>query len=148
MAMTWKPWAVAALAAMVGVSTASAQTAGLRADASVTFTKDVAPILQAKCQGCHRPGMMAPMSLLTYQDARPWARSIKTKVSNREMPPVKPQPSEDERAKIAAGIRRVLASVDAVRNPGAVTMPRLNRAEYDNTIRDLTGLDLRPAASS
>jgi len=53
----------------------------------VTFTKDVAPILQRSCQTCHRPGMMAPMSLLTYQDARPWARSMKTKVANREMPP-------------------------------------------------------------
>ena len=53
----------------------------------VTFTKDVAPILQRSCQTCHRPNMMAPMSLLTYQDARPWARSIKAKVSNREMPP-------------------------------------------------------------
>ena len=55
--------------------------------AQVTFSKDVAPILQQHCQECHRPGMMAPMSLLTYKDARPWARSIKTKVSNREMPP-------------------------------------------------------------
>ena len=53
----------------------------------MTFTKDVAPILQKACQDCHRPGMMAPMSLLTYQDARPWARSIKTKVASREMPP-------------------------------------------------------------
>ena len=52
-----------------------------------TFTKDVAPVLQAKCQACHRPGEMAPMSLQTYQEARPWARSIKNKVSRREMPP-------------------------------------------------------------
>ena len=54
---------------------------------TVTFSRDVAPILQKACQNCHRPGMMAPMSLLTYQDARPWARSIKTKVVSREMPP-------------------------------------------------------------
>src|ERR1051325_2962323 len=68
------------------VALAAATTA--RADErQVTFTKDVAPILQRSCQTCHRPGMMAPMSLLTYQDARPWARSIKAKVSNREMPP-------------------------------------------------------------
>ncbi len=52
-----------------------------------TFTKDVLPILQRSCQRCHRPGTAAPMSLLTYQDARPWARSIRTKVSKREMPP-------------------------------------------------------------
>lgn len=57
------------------------------ADGPATFSKDVAPIFQQKCQHCHRPGEMAPMSLLTYQDARPWARSIKNKVSKREMPP-------------------------------------------------------------
>ena len=55
--------------------------------APVTFSKDVAPILQKSCQNCHRPGAIAPMSLLTYQDARPWARSIKQKVASREMPP-------------------------------------------------------------
>jgi len=53
----------------------------------VTFSKDVAPILQRACQNCHRPGSIAPMSLLTYNDARPWARSIKTKVALRQMPP-------------------------------------------------------------
>ena len=52
-----------------------------------TFTKDVAPILQRACQRCHRPGSIAPMSLLTYQDARPWARSIKREVEARNMPP-------------------------------------------------------------
>src|SRR5690349_3520899 len=55
--------------------------------APVTFAKDIAPILQRSCQSCHRPGAIAPMSLLTYQDARPWARSIKAKVVAREMPP-------------------------------------------------------------
>jgi hypothetical protein len=53
----------------------------------VTFTKDVAPILQEKCQDCHRAGAMAPMSLLTYQEARPWAKSIKERVVTRQMPP-------------------------------------------------------------
>ena len=48
--------------------------------ANVTFSKDVAPIFQRSCQNCHRPGSIAPMSLLTYKDARPWARSIKEKV--------------------------------------------------------------------
>ncbi|HYM23571.1 MAG TPA: hypothetical protein VEU08_10190 [Vicinamibacterales bacterium] len=52
-----------------------------------TFSKDVAPILQRSCQQCHRPGAIAPMSLMTYQDARPWARSIKAKITAREMPP-------------------------------------------------------------
>ena len=53
----------------------------------VTFTKDVAPIFQRTCVRCHRPGQSAPMSLMTYEDARPWARSIKARVAAREMPP-------------------------------------------------------------
>lgn len=53
----------------------------------VTFAKDVAPILQKNCQVCHRPGSIAPMSLLTYGETRPWARSMKQKVVLREMPP-------------------------------------------------------------
>src|SRR6202142_4075207 len=57
------------------------------AQGQVTFTKDVAPILEARCQSCHRPDTFAPMSLLTYEDARPWAKSIKQKVVAREMPP-------------------------------------------------------------
>jgi hypothetical protein len=55
--------------------------------AKPTFTKDILPILQKSCQECHRPGTMAPMSLLTYEEARPWARSIKEKVVMRYMPP-------------------------------------------------------------
>jgi hypothetical protein len=53
----------------------------------VSFNKDVLPILQKNCQSCHRPGQVAPMSLLTYKDARPWAKAIKTAVSMRKMPP-------------------------------------------------------------
>ena len=53
----------------------------------VTFAKDVSPILQTKCQSCHEPGSIGPMSLVTYQDARPWARSIKQRVESRQMPP-------------------------------------------------------------
>jgi hypothetical protein len=53
----------------------------------VTFNKDVLPILQKNCQSCHRPGEIAPMSFLTYKDARPWARAMKTAVVNRQMPP-------------------------------------------------------------
>jgi len=64
-----------------------ASGAALAAGGEVTFNKDVAPILQRSCQNCHRPGSIAPMSLLTYKDARPWARSIKAKVALREMPP-------------------------------------------------------------
>ena len=53
----------------------------------VTFTKDVAPILQRSCVTCHRTGELAPMPLTTYEEVRPWIRSIKTRVAAREMPP-------------------------------------------------------------
>jgi hypothetical protein len=54
---------------------------------AVTFSKDVAPILQAKCQECHQPNSIAPMSLIKFEEARPWARSIKERVATRQMPP-------------------------------------------------------------
>ena len=74
------------LAALLAVpATAVAQTPTARG--AVTFAKDVAPILQRSCQVCHRPGSIAPMSLLTYQEVRPWARAIKQRTGLREMPP-------------------------------------------------------------
>src|ERR1700730_3343593 len=51
-----------------------------------TFAKDVAPILQEKCQACHRAGSMAPMSLVTYEETRPWVKDIKQRVATRNMP--------------------------------------------------------------
>lgn len=53
----------------------------------VTFTKEIAPILFKHCIECHRPGEIAPMSLLTYQETRPWAKSIRERVADRSMPP-------------------------------------------------------------
>src|ERR1700687_6251488 len=53
----------------------------------VTFAKDIAPILQAKCQNCHRAGQMAPMSLVSYEEVRPWAKAIKQRAVLRQMPP-------------------------------------------------------------
>lgn len=53
----------------------------------VTFNRDIAPILQRRCQSCHRPGQAAPMPLLTWQDARPWAKAIRNAVISRKMPP-------------------------------------------------------------
>ena len=57
------------------------------AEGTPTFAKDVAPILYENCVSCHRPNHLAPMSLITYDDARPWARAVKAKVVAREMPP-------------------------------------------------------------
>jgi len=74
------PKSLALALTLVGVgSAASAQTP--------TFSKDVAPIVFAKCAGCHRPGEVAPMPLLSFKDVRPWASAIKEKVSTRIMPP-------------------------------------------------------------
>jgi mono/diheme cytochrome c family protein len=52
-----------------------------------TFTKDIAPIFQEKCEACHRPNSIAPMSLMNFAEARPWARSIKARVTDHQMPP-------------------------------------------------------------
>src|SRR5690349_8645258 len=59
----------------------------LAADGPITFHKDVEPILQRNCQTCHRPGQVAPMSFLTYQNVRPWAKAMKAAVAARKMPP-------------------------------------------------------------
>jgi hypothetical protein len=74
--------AVGALGLLALPAALSAQTAAVP-----TFTKDVAPIFQNKCESCHRPDSIAPMSLQTYAEARPWARSIRDRVASRNMPP-------------------------------------------------------------
>jgi len=61
--------------------------AATTAPAQVTFARDIAPIFQAKCQTCHHQGTSAPMSLMTYEEVRPWARAIQLRVGSREMPP-------------------------------------------------------------
>jgi mono/diheme cytochrome c family protein len=93
----------AILLSAVGVSLAalcfvvSPETnASASAKKEVTFSKDVASILYNNCAECHRPNDIAPMSLLSYKEVRPWARSIKEKVVNREMPPWSPDPAYGE----------------------------------------------------
>jgi hypothetical protein len=83
MSTSWKSSGAVALAFAASAlvpSVAAAQSAP-------TFTKDIAPIFQEKCEACHRPDSIAPMSLRTYEEARPWARSIKSRVETRQMPP-------------------------------------------------------------
>ena len=60
------------------------ETAG---EQDITFARDVAPLIHRSCSGCHRPDEVAPMSLITYEEVRPWARSIRNRVESREMPP-------------------------------------------------------------
>ena len=84
-------WTSAVFLFIGGTRVATAQVAQ-----APRFYKDVLPILQKNCQSCHRPGQIAPMALLTYEHARPWARSIKAKVLAREMPPWFADPAYNE----------------------------------------------------
>jgi mono/diheme cytochrome c family protein len=82
------PLAVAMAALSVGQVSATDPGATLDPDPEqVTFTRDVMPILQQNCQVCHQPGSIGPMSLMTYDEVRPWAQVIKLRVVEREMPP-------------------------------------------------------------
>ena len=71
-------------------ASAQAREAAGSGPGEVTFTRDIAPILQRSCQTCHRPDSIAPMSLLTYEEVRPWARSIKNRTGLRDTPGTMP----------------------------------------------------------
>ncbi len=88
----WRSLGMSVLAAGA-LMAAGEGTVGTQAAKQVTFAKDIAPIFQEKCDECHRQGAMAPMSLESYQSARPWARSIKERVIKRQMPPWHLDPS-------------------------------------------------------
>src|SRR5438552_14541415 len=88
---------VAAAALGLFAVIASVQTgAQTRSAAGPTFSRDVAPVLYKSCTNCHRPGEIAPMSLLTFSDARPWAKSIATQVAKGAMPPWHADPAHGE----------------------------------------------------
>ena len=107
--------AVVAVTLAVGTVSPNAAEAG-QTDDGATFTRDVLPLLQQSCQKCHRPGTGAPMSLLTFEETRPWARAIRDRVVARQMPPwhldrsigkyvADPSLSDDEIATIVAWVR-------------------------------------------
>jgi hypothetical protein len=110
---------VLAVITMLVPALAGAQTRPAPAGRQVTFAKDVAPILNKSCVKCHRAGQSAPMSLGTYEEARPFARAIKTRVVNREMPPwhidrnVGIQKFKDNPSLTDAEIATIAAWVDA-----------------------------------
>ena len=125
---------LAAALAAAAPALAGAQSAA--GGAEVTFTKDIVPILQRSCQVCHRQGEMAPMSLVTYQEVRPWARSIRNRVVNREMPPWHidkniglqsfkddPSLSDEEIAMVAAWVDNGAPRGDAADMPPPVDFP-------------------------
>ena len=82
MSTTWKALGVLVIAGAIATPAFAADNA-----AKPTFTKDIAPIFQEKCEACHRTDSIAPMPLTTFEEARPWARSIKGRVVERQMPP-------------------------------------------------------------
>src|SRR5258706_1184759 len=82
-------------ACLLSMPTSSAENSKVL-DNNVTFTKDVAPIFYKNCTACHRPGEVAPMSLLTYKDARPWASAIREKVVEKQIPPWHADPRHGE----------------------------------------------------
>ena len=88
----WRNFGMSVLTAGAVVTLSVAVVAGeasvgSQSNKPVTFTKDIAPIFQEKCQSCHRKDSMAPMSLVNYEETRPWASSIKERVVKRQMPP-------------------------------------------------------------
>jgi hypothetical protein len=72
---------------VLGVTIAAASFAANTGSSGVTFYRDVLPVLQNNCQECHRPGEAAPMSFLTYESTRPWAKAMKTAIVTKKMPP-------------------------------------------------------------
>ena len=98
--------------------------------ADETFVKDVAPILNRSCAGCHRPGEAAPMSLVGYENVRPWVRAIRQRVLARQMPPWTADPTEsvafeNDPSLSQAEIDRIVRWIDAgaARGDGAEPAP-------------------------
>src|SRR5215831_19664923 len=89
------------------------------AASTVTFTKDVAPIIYKNCAECHRPGEIAPMSLMSYQEARPWAKAIRERVTDRSMPPWSADPKHGEWANDARLSQKEIEDIVAWVNAGA-----------------------------
>lgn len=94
--MKSKKAAFAVLVIAVGLMGLGTVIADSKSKKEVTFSKDVAPIFYKSCAECHKPNDIAPMSLLSYKESRPWARSIKEKVLAREMPPWSPDPAHGD----------------------------------------------------
>lgn len=122
---------------------------------AMTFAQDVAPFLESHCLACHAgDDAEGGVDLAKYEDSANvqtdfefWEKVTRV-LKDRQMPPEdEPQPTDEEVLAVLAGIDRELSSFDctAIRRPGRVTMRRLNRVEYNNTIRDLVGIDFQPA---
>ncbi|HYG74181.1 MAG TPA: DUF1592 domain-containing protein [Planctomycetota bacterium] len=145
-------WHALAFLAFAVLNSSQAQSAEL------DFTKDIRPLLQTYCFGCHGPEKQkAGINLDKFKDAgsihrepKTW-ESVITQLRDREMPPEgKPQPKEDERIRLATWIEKTLENIDystIVKDPGRIVIHRLSRTEYNNTVRDLLGVTSQPADS-
>jgi hypothetical protein len=131
------------------------EVASATAAPATAFETSVRPLLEKYCFECHGTKQTkAEVNLVTFRMERDLARdqslwlNVLTQIRSHAMPPVKsPQPTESERQLLTGWLDQAMDAIDAraPRNPGRAPLHRLNRVEYNNTIRDLTGLDLRPA---
>ncbi len=120
---------------------------------ALAYETQVKPFFETYCNSCHGEKQKADLDLRIYEEAtsasenRDVFRLILQNIEDRAMPPEhKPQPTPDERNATVEWIKTELAKVDCTQpDPGRVTLRRLNRAEYNNTIRDLVGVDFKPA---
>ena len=111
------------------------------AAAAPTFYKDVLPVLQKNCQACHRPGEVAPMSLLTYEQTRPWARAIKNAVATKQMPPWFADPAYGHFANERRLSPREIAAIDAWVDAGA---PAGNPSDAPPALTFENGWNIKP----
>ena len=147
--------AVIALAWWATASARPVEPADPAPPAADEFTTTIAPLVNKYCMPCHNLDKAAGgLSLDGFQstdhakkDRKTWA-NVAHALAAGEMPPKKkPQPSKEEKAAVINWVEHALTGVDcgAQKDPGRVTLRRLNRAEYNATVRDLCGVDIQPA---
>src|SRR5215467_12723166 len=117
-----------------------------RAQSAVTFSKDIAPILYDHCVSCHRPGEIAPFSLLTYDDARPQARALARATRERSMPPWKPEPGFGDFAGAARLTDRQIDTVQRWVDGGAMQGDPSTLPSARSSLR--AGVSASPISSS
>lgn len=124
------------------------------AHSAASFEKEVLPTVQKYCVSCH--GDQMPSGDIKLTGFKTGAQAVKMRtvwekaaavVASKQMPPPgMPQPTQAERNRLVGWVETTLSQLDCqIKDPGRVTMRRLNRAEYNNTVRDLLGVDIRPA---
>jgi hypothetical protein len=126
------------LVAMVALGRTTSSTP---VSTAVTFNRDVLPILQKNCQGCHRPGEIGQMPLLTYQQARPWAKAIKVAVATKKMPPWFADPHYGEFANVRKLTPEQIATLEAWADNGA---PEGDAKDAPAPVQFVDGWQIKP----